>query len=299
MKIRTIITLLLLLMVYADVRAQLPQLDMDRNTRLFGYKKKRDPNEPFFITAQYERATPFQALPGSITVAAVRMNGLWGFINEKGEYIIKIQYEGVGSFHNCDIGEYVVRVKKNGKWGFVKTDGTEAIAFQYDSVMQFDKTLKGYLTPACIEHKWGFINKKNEMTVPAQFEDANRFQLTGNGNRAAVKQNGRWGFIDEYNKAIIPCVYDTVQSFSEELAAVKKDGKWVFLNGKGEPATPFQYDAVDVYRRWYKDYTEARAIVVVNNRPFYITKDGKEVEAENNDQKEHLQLVYRTILSRK
>lgn len=59
-------------------------------------------------------------------------NGLYGFINEKGNEVIPCQYTFVLYFSNG-----LVAVEKNGKWGFINEYGIEVIECIYDHVTSF------------------------------------------------------------------------------------------------------------------------------------------------------------------
>ena len=52
--------------------------------------------------------------------AAVKRNGKWGFVNEKGEEMIPCNYDYVNDFE-----EGFARVEIDGKWGFVNKQGEE------------------------------------------------------------------------------------------------------------------------------------------------------------------------------
>ncbi len=64
-------------------------------------------NIKFFST--YEEVRPF-----SEGLSAVKINGKWGFINEKNEVVITPQFEFVGEYN-----EGMAAVKVNGKWGYI------------------------------------------------------------------------------------------------------------------------------------------------------------------------------------
>lgn len=70
-------------------------------------------------TDKYEDARLFNV--GS-SLAAVKLNGKWGFVNQNGELVISPQYEDARSFSNG-----LAAVKVNDKWGFIDEDGTMVI----------------------------------------------------------------------------------------------------------------------------------------------------------------------------
>lgn len=64
--------------------------------------------------------------------AAVKKNGLWGFIDKSGVTAIECIYEDAQSFS----GGFAA-VKKNGKWAYVKVDGNPISDFAFDSAKPF------------------------------------------------------------------------------------------------------------------------------------------------------------------
>ena len=57
------------------------------------------------------------------TYAAVKINGMWGFVDGQGKIVIEPQYEDAKSFLNG-----FAAVKKNGLWGYINQDGELVIA---------------------------------------------------------------------------------------------------------------------------------------------------------------------------
>lgn len=81
--------------------------------------------------------------------AAVKKNGLWGYIKEDGTWLSECVYEDAYPFHDG-----IAAVKKNGKAGFIREDGTEAFEFL------FEETRSVYLGKAWVklDGKWGILD---------------------------------------------------------------------------------------------------------------------------------------------
>ena len=77
----------------------------------------------------YEEAELFN----DSTYAAVKINGLWGFVDNHGSIIIKPEYEEARSFSNG-----LAAVKKNGLWGFVDTENKMIIEPQFYGAKDFN-----------------------------------------------------------------------------------------------------------------------------------------------------------------
>jgi len=88
-------------------------------------------------------------------LAAVELNGKWGFIDKMGNLVIGrhwrhgLTYDAVGSF-----SEGLAAVELNGKWGFVNKKGREVIKLKYDWVDPFSKGL----ARVRLDGKWGLID---------------------------------------------------------------------------------------------------------------------------------------------
>ena len=64
-------------------------------------------------------------------LAAVKLNGKYGFINNTGTEVIPCQYDDAWSF-----SEGVAAVKLSGKWGLIDKTGKTVIPFQHDNMME-------------------------------------------------------------------------------------------------------------------------------------------------------------------
>ena len=127
-------------------------------------------------------------------LASVAVAGRWGFIDQKGKFVINPQYDGVGSFSE---GYAVVETGRGSIPG----------------------------CPYC--SKYGFIDRKGQVVVEARF--AQRPNATGgisspvfdfSEGLAAVKTDSGWGFIDPAGKMVIDAQFDDASPFQDGLARV-------------------------------------------------------------------------------
>jgi hypothetical protein len=82
--------------------------------------------------------------------------GNWGFINPKGEFIIKAQYHAPdGGVAASPFSEGLAKIKIGGLWGFLDRQGKLAIPARYQSVGRFS----GGLAQVFIGQKLGYINR--------------------------------------------------------------------------------------------------------------------------------------------
>ncbi len=122
-------------------------------------------------------------------LAAVRLNGKWGFIDKSGNEVIPIKYDEAFIFI-----EGLALVSLNHKRGFIDKNGNEVIPLKYDFAWSFSDGL------ACVylNGKYGFIDKSGNVVIPIKYDDARNFS---NG-RAKVKLNGKKFYIDKKGNRI-------------------------------------------------------------------------------------------------
>ena len=202
--------------------------------------------------------------------SAVRLNGLWGFIDENFNQAVDFKFYDVHSFYE----NYAAVMDKDNKWGFIDTAGNVAIDFQYDEAGNFSEDL------AAVKQgdKWTFINKEG-IVVTNTFYDEVRDLYEG---LAAVKRQNKWGYIDKNGKEVISCKYDEAHNFSEGLAAVAinnyfEDGcmAWAYIDAKGDVVIPFySYSALGGIPLFISDFHDGRA---------FVTKDLVSVIGKNGE----------------
>lgn len=202
--------------------------------------------------------------------SAVRLNGLWGFIDENFNQAVDFKFYDVHLFYE----NYAAVMDKDNKWGFIDTVGNVAIDFQYDEAGNFSEDL------AAVKQgdKWTFINKEG-IVVTNTFYDEVRDLYEG---LAAVKRQDKWGYIDKNGKEVISCKYDEAHNFSEGLAAVAinnyfEDGcmAWAYIDAKGDVVIPFySYSALGGIPLFISDFHDGRA---------FVTKDLVSVIGKNGE----------------
>ena len=147
------------------------------------------------------------------SIAKVKVDGKYGYINEQGQWIIPAVLSE-GEFWAT---EGVVVGKKEGLWGCFDTNGKIRIPFIFDKVGE----LHDGLLPVKKDGKWGYYNKEGQEIVARQYEEAGVFSE----GLAAVKQNGRIGYIDQSGKVVIPFQFQESGDFHGGMAPVKVSGK--------------------------------------------------------------------------
>jgi hypothetical protein len=99
----------------------------------------------------------------------------WGYVNVKGDLIIKPTYLNAGNF-NSGLAPVRLHVEKDGssddRWGFINKQGELVVEAKFDEVLEFQEGLAAAKLP---DGKWGYIDKTGAFAIAPQFERADRF----------------------------------------------------------------------------------------------------------------------------
>lgn len=176
-------------------------------------------------------------------LAAVRLDGRYGFIDKTGKEVIPLKYESVDNFN-----EGMAPARLGGKWGFIDAWGNEVIPFIYDQVYRFSEGLAA----VCVGGEWIQDIRSDGITY----------------------ENGKWGYIDKEGNEIVPLIYDKVDYFINGQAQVRiggmEIGKWGFINTSGEIIVPCKNEHI-----WIKKEDERYGDGWKNNDVSIVNKNGK------------------------
>lgn len=257
----------------------------------FGFLHKN--NGRTVIPPQFVFVSSFK---DSIAVAAIGnhiVSAQYGFINDKGKWIITPQFSAVDQF-----SEYKARVQKNGKWGYINKKGIMIIPLQFAHCYNFSEGLapasfknnlwglidtlgKFVIQPSyynitsvfsgvvCTQQNmtdpWEILTLKNKTSIKTSFTRMNGF---ADSLSAARDTSNKWGFVDMSGQWVIAPTYTNAASFSEGLAAVQKDYKsWGFINKKGEWVIEPRFDRIGTFK-------DGLAMMELGNDIVYINNEG-------------------------
>ena len=187
-------------------------------------------------------------------MAAVMLDGKWGFIDKTGKEVIPPIYSDVKDFSDglapvrggqvetftigfidktgktiipqtqwiAGFSEGLALIRRDGKYCFIDTSGDVAITLTYDNARSFSEGMAAVRIGDSETGKWGFIDKTGAEVVPLIY---NYVQDFSDGMAAVLTGDWKWGFIDKTGAEVISPIYPDVDSFSEDLAAVLV-GEW-------------------------------------------------------------------------
>lgn len=147
------------------------------------------------IKALYESVGYF-----SDGLAWAKDGDLLGYINTKGEWVIKPQFTGGKEF---DKTSGLARVKNGDKWAYVNKSGQLMYMTDTDTWGDFSEGL----ADGKKDKKIGFFNSKGEWAIQPQFDGVRDFK---NGY-AAAKMGDKWGIIDKQGKWVIQPTFDGIK----------------------------------------------------------------------------------------
>ena len=175
----------------------------------------------FAIQAQFENAGEFAAN----SLANIKQNGKWGYIDAKGQMVIQPQFENAGDF----AANGLAFIRQNGKWGYIDAKGQMVIQPQFEDA---DAFAANGLARIRQNGKDGYIDAKGQMVIQPQFEDAGAFAANG---LAIIRQNGKWGYIDAKGQMVIQPQFEYANNFAANgLARIIQNSEWDFIDAKGQ-----------------------------------------------------------------
>ena len=195
-------------------------------------------------------------------LGAVRRGGLWGFISLTGELVIPCVFEDVMPF-----SEGTACAKSGGRWGYIDRQG----AWMSDpSLLEAWPFHEGLAPARSASGQWGYVGRNIAPLFEGRaFDHAGSFS----DGFALVEQGGRKFFINASGQEVFSALtaeIEDAQGFSEGLAAVKAHGKWGYIDRTGNWALPNLYDKAGPFRG-------GQAAVQTGKQNFYIDKTGARV----------------------
>lgn len=215
----------------------------------------------------------------SLALAAVKMNGRWGFIDSDGSWMISNRFllpfeKVIPSFSK---NRAIVRDELSFKVGIVNSKGDWIVNPVYENIYDFYKGWTRAQRPGAPNFDI-YINIDGK-TLNMQDGD---FQFLGRFSEglAAVKRDVRFGYINTHGEIVIPVQYFDAFEFSEGLAAVdigkdldeheERRPKIGFIDQEGRLKIGAKYDHAFSFKN-------GRNIVTKNGRQGAINKEGIEV----------------------
>ncbi len=214
------------------------------------------PNINFAIAPRFENVRTF-----ADGLAAVRIDGKWGYIDRSGNIVIEPKFDKGNDFSEGFALVWISGQNRN----YIDKTGNSVInwGFGENSAGEFSQGL----ALACIVTTCGYIDQTGYFAIERTFGSAGTFSKEG---LARVRIDGKWGYIDTRGEIVIQPEFVDSQRFSEGLAGVKIDDKWGYIDKTGNRVIPLQFDRAG-------DFSEGLARVRIGTKIGYIDKTGNRV----------------------
>ncbi|MEG2317844.1 MAG: WG repeat-containing protein [Rikenellaceae bacterium] len=147
-------------------------------------------------------------------------HNLWGFINSRGEWVIKPIFKSCTNFDKNNLSKVCIAIKGVGlRYGFINRNGTFVIPARYPSMTSFNG---GYAVAQDRNGLFGLLDMKGNWVIKPMFEALTPFQ---NGLAKATKGD-KVGFIDLSGEWIVPPIFEQAKFQDKNSVIVKKNGLW-------------------------------------------------------------------------
>lgn len=220
---------LYILFTFLYCSTSIAQLLPVRNEQLWGYSNLKG---QLTIDYQFHDANFFIE-----DIGRVRQNGLYGFINEKGNWVIKNIYINASDFSS---GLSLVTDTNNNQY-FINKKGEPTIslpkdiAFAEPFVNGFSKISKLYIKKRITfeepRYHMGFMNSAGNIVVDPIYDDLSDFETNG---LARFVMDKKMGLINNLGKIILKPSYLYIGNFCNGLAIFQKGDFYGYLNQSGK-----------------------------------------------------------------
>ena len=138
---------------------------------------------------EYENAKEF-----SEGLAAVKLKGKWGYINTKGNLIIRPTYDEAENFYKG-----MAWIKKNKLWGLIDYNNKYLIEPTFEKIEDYNKDGWNWnYATVVIDSKYGYIDKTGNILIQFKYDEAAEFV----DGKARVMLAGKWFYIDKNGNKI-------------------------------------------------------------------------------------------------
>lgn len=228
-----------------------------------------------YIEPIYQAIEPFKE-----ELAAVKLNGLWGFIDEQNNMLIPPIYERVKSFHNERAA-----VQKDGLWGFVNKVGELVVPTQYLNVESYEDSIARVLIgdgkwvkmdPPEIRKRGQVVNYKREFKQPR--------------NLNLQKYASGWAYLDWEGQMLTDRTFSKIENFNDlNRASVQGIG----IKKGSEEYTPELYGIISKSGEFIISPISEKGVGMIHGN--FIVYHNKKAGLMNSDQEWIIEPKYSAI----
>lgn len=161
-------------------------------------------------------------------LAVIKLNNMFGLVNENDSIILKPEYEQVLKAENN-----IFIVVKNNKYGFYSGTGCfmSDIEFEYRKELPVSFYTNGKLFKLLKKNKQALADINGKLTIDYDaYEEVN----FAHSNMIRIKRKGKFGFVDRKLSLVIPCKYNSATDFTDGVSICSLKQEMYLINTKGE-----------------------------------------------------------------
>ena len=196
----------------------------------------------FIFCSHILHTTPFQVFSE---------NGKMGIRNGQGQVVVPPSFDALGwSDGSFSVIGQITGYKLNGSWGLINLKKEYITKAEFESLTYSGsdrvvaiKNMQG------ISRKAGSLKLTGEITIPFIYDDIDLHGLRAVVmNKVGIHY--RFGLTDLENHALLPLEYNNIYPLSTLRFAVEnKDGRIALFSDNGKPITDFFIDSISVFHR--------------------------------------------------
>lgn len=175
----------------------------------------------FAVTESFEDVLVSENLVFHDGMAAVKISGLWGYIDSADNLKIGCQYTEAGQF-----SEGLAFVKDGLGWRCIDKTGQILFTLSCDTVFPFSDGIARFKRG----DYYGFVDKNGQIITEAKWTDAH----DAKNGFIVVSEEALYGYIDYTGQFFITAQYDEAYDFTENAAYVVSGGVGQLISVEGE-----------------------------------------------------------------
>lgn len=203
----------------------------------------------FVLPPKYEMAHDFQ----ENGLAIVQVNNLTGIINNDGYFIVKPKYDTISPF-----SEGRATVIDGDGFKVIDESGKEITSKAYSFIGDYqDGRALAAKTDEHGEYVYGYLNRRGNEVIPLSYESANNFQ---DGKALVKTKEGNPALIDLTGKVVNSYPYPSVADYGDGMLAFREsnDEKWGYMDESGKVIIEQQFTGT-------QPFVDGKAIVNIEN----------------------------------
>ena len=184
-----------------------------------------------------------------------KKDGLFGFVNTKGEPIYPYKYDFCDFLFSTSspyISFFLIR--EAGLYGIVSVEGETVSVIIPCKYLKIKRLTAILFVVQDENHLYGIYND-GKLTLPCDYNLIKEFDRTDKINYiqkvglCRVKKGDKWGLVSRKGVEAFPCQYDNIE-IKRDCYIVLKDRLKGIISFEGNIITPCQYDTIDNYFRY-------------------------------------------------